>query len=110
LVGTYDAGVITLTWTEGVDSFEGSRGQVDTEEYVLEQSSTSADELELLRSVDASQRQFIVEELNNGQAYYFAVRAAAKGQSVRSNVIMVIPQAPPAFLSLIHISEPTRPY
>jgi Tol biopolymer transport system component len=97
VIGKYQAGAVHLFWpTNSSFQLDENRNRIiDTEQFVIEMSKESPLSLTDLQTVPASTRDLNIEELTNNQPYYFAIRAEGKGRSVRSNVIMVIPQTLP---------------
>lgn len=94
VIGTYQAGSVQLHWSDAAlrlqDENEGKK--IETEQFVIEMSMSSPDSLSDFQTLSPQTQSFWVEELTNDQPYYFAVRAEGKDQSLRSNVIMVIPR------------------
>ncbi len=104
VLGTYEAGAVSLDWSiVSEELMEGGRNrrQIAVERYVLEMSENSPESLTDFQTLSPSTVFYLVEELTNGQAYYFAIRAEGEGKSIRSNVIMLIPRPLPQQQGLV---------
>ena len=83
--------------------------RLEPESFEVLGSDVSADELEVIGTVDADQVDYEVSNVENGKPYYFAIRATANGGlSTVSKTVMVIPGTPSPPQPLIPDSQENR--